>query len=74
MNSDNEKEDKEEDEKGGNEGEADGDEDEDDWMVPHGYLSDEEGDGGEHLDKDVLKSLEEEFYKEHMRETKVRIQ
>jgi chromatin assembly factor 1 subunit A len=68
LDSDKEIEDKEEEEKGGNEAD---DDDQDGWMVPHGYLSDEEGDAETHLDKDTLKSQEEEFYKELKRENKV---
>jgi len=36
--------------------------DEEGWMVPHGYLSDEEREG-EPLDIDVIKTKEKEFFK-----------
>jgi len=65
--------DKEEDEKcsmGG--GEEEDFDDEDDFLVPHGYLSDDEGGVGEYRDKDTLKTLEEDFYRDLKKEKIVR--
>ncbi len=45
-------------------GEPVDEENEEGWMVPHGYLSDNEGEGvHEHVDFDDVKSKEAEFYK-----------
>ena len=62
--------DKEEDEKCSVAGNDDEEfDDEDDFLVPHGYLSDDEGGVAEyHRDKDTLKTLEEEFYRDLKRE------
>jgi len=46
----------------GCDGEPEDEDDEEGWMVPHGYLSDSERDDGEHVDKDMLKNSEKEFF------------
>ena len=50
---------------------ADSEDDEDGWLVPHGYISDDEGSQDEHLDKETMKISEKDYFEGLKKQIKV---
>ncbi|CAG7816680.1 unnamed protein product [Allacma fusca] len=52
---------------------AEEEDDEDGWLVPHGYISDDEGSVDEHLDKETLKMEEKNYFEGLKKQIKIKL-